>query len=136
MDALNNVINMNDSDTEEVEDQDQIESLEFRTTKKTGLQIHKNKIHFKVRCNNCYREFTTIEKHTRHVEAETTLDNICDKVRQNKDFELKENLADENCLGILYTQTLRDDGYPEKSKTCLKFLVSSFLCPNSRLDLD
>ena len=117
IDALNNVIKMDDSATEEVEDEDQIETVlesddddificdecEFRTRTKTGIKFHNSKIHDKVRCNTYYREFTTKEKLNRHVEAETTFGNICDKVSQKKDFELKENLADENFLGICYT---------------------------------
>ena len=147
IDALNNVIKLDDSDsdTEEVEDEDQIETVlesddddifscdecEFRTRKKTGLKIHKSKIHVKVKCNTCYREFTTKEKLKRHVESETTLGNICDKVSQKKDFELKENLADENCLGIFNTSTPREDGFPSlflHSEECWN--LSGHSCPN------
>ena len=70
-----------DSDTEEVEDEEQIDTVldsdddeiftcdecEFRTRKKTGLKIHKSKDHVKVKCTTCCREFSTREKLDRHV---------------------------------------------------------------------
>ena len=59
IDALNNVIKMDDSATEEVEDENQIETVlesddddificdecEFRTRTKTGIKFHNSKIH-------------------------------------------------------------------------------------------
>ena len=84
-----------------------------------------------MKCSTCYREFTTKEKLNRHVEVETTLGHICDKVSQKKDIELKENLADENCLGIFYTNTSRDDGFPSlflHSDECWN--LSGHSCPN------
>ena len=84
-----------------------------------------------MKCSSCYREFTTKEKLNRHVEVETTLGNICDKGSQKKDIELKENLADENCLGIFYTNTPRDDGFPSlflHSDECWN--LSGHSCPN------
>ena len=98
IDAFNNVVNMEDGDSEE-ENEDNIEidlevendtfacdECEFTTEKKTGLKIHKSKVHVKVKCGNCYREFSSREELFRHVEAETTIENISDKVNQNKEL--------------------------------------------------
>ena len=101
--ALNNVINLKDSESEEEDveefetvlesDEDDIfdcDECDFVTKKKPGLKIHKSKVHVKVKSSSK-------EKRNRHVEAENTLENICDKVIQEK-LVLKENLENENCL--------------------------------------
>ena len=78
IDALNNVISMKDSESEE-ESEDNLnlegdnddevfpcDECEFITKKKTGLKIHQSKVHVKSRCTNCYRTFSSKEDFNRH----------------------------------------------------------------------
>ena len=78
IDALNNVISMKDSESEE-ESEDNLnlegdnddevfpcDECEFITKKKTGLKIHHSKVHVKSRCTKCYRTFSSKEDFNRH----------------------------------------------------------------------
>ena len=124
--ALNNVINLTDSENEEegVTDFETVlerddgddnifdcDECDFVTNKKTGLKIHKSKVHVNPKSNNSYRDFRSKEKINRHIEADNTLNNMCDKVNQKKNLELKE-LEKENCLGIFSIARPRDDHLP------------------------
>ena len=110
VDAMNSVIGVDESDSEDasdhsietVTDDDEQEmntfvcdKCDFITKKKAGLKIHSSKAHPKIKCNNCLREFSTKEKLNRHVEVENILENICDKVNKKEDLELKEIDPDE-----------------------------------------
>ena len=75
IDALNNVINLKESDGEE-ENEDSIEinvedivdedgdiftcdDCDFITRKKTGLRIQRSRVYSKAKCANCNREFSS-----------------------------------------------------------------------------
>ena len=146
VDAMNSVIGVDESDSEDasdhsietVTDDDEQEmntfvcdKCDFITKKKAGLKIHSSKVHPKIKCNNCLREFSTKEKLNRHVEVENILENICDKVNKKEDLELKEIDPDEKCIGVYSVDKPRDDAFPSiflHSDDCWK--VDDHSCSN------
>ena len=149
IDAFNYVVNVSESDEDSEhsvetnpEDSEEMITLNcdecnFRTTKKTGLKIHKSKVHVSIQCDKCYSKFRCKDKLDRHIACENTLENICDK--EEESLVLKEIAIDEKCIGIFSVDNPRDDALPdiflhtdqcwESSGHCCPSLPNHRRCP-------